>query len=90
MLFSCNESQEMYGLLDTDLSHIKPNYEQMIKGGHIKVTDMGIQSKKVNVILFYLCFIKMLCVRWLMMKTVEIIIEKMSPSTCLYKFQIEH
>lgn len=52
MLFSCNESQEMYGLLDTDLSHIKPNYEQMIKGGHIKVTDMGIQSKKVNVIFF--------------------------------------
>lgn len=43
----------MYGLLDTDLSHIKPNYEQMIKGGHIKVTDMGIQSKKVNVIFFY-------------------------------------
>ncbi|KAL1448503.1 hypothetical protein WDU94_005617, partial [Cyamophila willieti] len=48
VLFTCNESQDQYGLIDTDLSHIKPNYEQMIKGGHIKVTDMGIQSSGSN------------------------------------------
>lgn len=33
----------MYGLVNTDLTQIKPNYEAMIKGGTLKVTDMGIQ-----------------------------------------------
>ncbi|CAH1102432.1 unnamed protein product [Psylliodes chrysocephalus] len=33
----------MYGLLNSDLTQIKPNYEAMIKGGLLKVTDMGIQ-----------------------------------------------
>lgn len=26
-----------------DLLMIKPNYEAMIKGGHLKVTEMGVQ-----------------------------------------------
>ncbi|XP_063912714.1 set1/Ash2 histone methyltransferase complex subunit ASH2 isoform X2 [Zophobas morio] len=34
---------QMYGLVNTDLTHIRPNYEAMIKGGTLKVTDMGIQ-----------------------------------------------
>lgn len=33
----------MYGLINTDLTHIKPNYEGMIRSGTLKVTDMGIQ-----------------------------------------------
>lgn len=33
----------LYGLVNTDLMQIKPNYEAMIKGGTLKVTDMGIQ-----------------------------------------------
>lgn len=32
----------MFGLVCTDLTVIKPNYEAMIKGGQLKVTDMGI------------------------------------------------
>ncbi|ENN81900.1 hypothetical protein YQE_01718, partial [Dendroctonus ponderosae] len=34
---------QMYGLMNTELTHIKPNYEAMIKGGTLKVTEMGIQ-----------------------------------------------
>lgn len=33
----------MYGLLNFDLTLIKPNYDSMIKSGMLKVTDMGIQ-----------------------------------------------
>ncbi|GJQ74715.1 putative zinc ion binding protein [Trypoxylus dichotomus] len=33
----------MYGLVCSDLTQIKPNYEAMIKGGMLRVTDMGIQ-----------------------------------------------
>lgn len=34
---------QMYGLLNSDLTQIKPNYEAMIRGGSLKVTDMGVQ-----------------------------------------------
>jgi Set1/Ash2 histone methyltransferase complex subunit ASH2 len=37
---------QMYGLINTDLTQIRPNYEAMIKGGYLKVTDMGIQHGK--------------------------------------------
>lgn len=37
----------MYGLLNLDLTHIKPNYDSMIKSGMLKVTDMGIQHGKL-------------------------------------------
>ena len=49
---------QMYGLVNTDLTHIRPNYEAMIKGGTLKVTDMGIQHGKeavkpnLNLVLF--------------------------------------
>nr|CAD7399030.1 unnamed protein product [Timema cristinae] len=47
-LFTCEELpvdniHPMYGLLASNLMQIKPNYEAMIRGGHLKVTDMGIQ-----------------------------------------------
>lgn len=37
---------QMYGLANTDLMQIRPNYEAMIKGGTLRVTDMGIQHGK--------------------------------------------
>lgn len=33
-----------YGLVSSDLITIKPNYEAMIKGGTLKVTDIGVQQ----------------------------------------------
>lgn len=39
---------QMYGLMNTDLTQIRPNYEAMIKGGTLKVTDMGIQHGKLS------------------------------------------
>lgn len=41
-----NGSQS-YKLL-IDISQIKPNYEAMIKGGHLKVTETGIQPSKLG------------------------------------------
>lgn len=38
---------QMYGLLNSDLTQIKPNYEAMIRGGSLKVTDMGVQHGKL-------------------------------------------
>lgn len=31
----------MYGLTINDLTQIKPNYEAMVKGGTLKITDEG-------------------------------------------------
>ena len=39
---------QLYGLANTDLTQIKPNYDAMIKGGTLKVTEMGIQHGKIN------------------------------------------
>ncbi|KAF5273018.1 hypothetical protein FQR65_LT04760 [Abscondita terminalis] len=43
---SINDGQ-MYGLLCNDLTQIRPNYEAMIRGGTLRVTDMGIQHVPV-------------------------------------------
>nr|CAD7568241.1 unnamed protein product [Timema californicum] len=47
-MFLCKDtshdgSQPLYGLLGLQLTQIKPNYEAMIKGGHLRITEMGIQ-----------------------------------------------
>ncbi|XP_069680550.1 set1/Ash2 histone methyltransferase complex subunit ASH2 [Periplaneta americana] len=52
-LFACEETagdgnQPLFGLLAPELTQIKPNYEAMIRGGHLKVTDMGIQHGGVK------------------------------------------
>ncbi|KDR18916.1 set1/Ash2 histone methyltransferase complex subunit ASH2 isoform X1 [Zootermopsis nevadensis] len=52
-LFVCEEvasdgNHPLFGLLAPDLTQIKPNYEAMIRGGHLKVTDMGIQHGGVK------------------------------------------
>ncbi|KAF5276970.1 hypothetical protein FQR65_LT16110 [Abscondita terminalis] len=46
ILFVFEESAsdgQMYGLLCNDLTQIRPNYEAMIRGGTLRVTNMGIQ-----------------------------------------------
>lgn len=35
------ESQQMFGLVTNDLTQIKPNYEAMVKGGTLRITDEG-------------------------------------------------
>lgn len=52
-LFICEEgagdgAHPLFGLLASELTQIKPNYEAMIRGGHLKVTDMGIQHGGVK------------------------------------------
>ncbi|XP_046392588.1 set1/Ash2 histone methyltransferase complex subunit ASH2 isoform X1 [Ischnura elegans] len=37
-----------FGFLSMELTQIKPNYEAMIRGGHLKVTDMGIQHVPIS------------------------------------------
>lgn len=44
---------QIFGLLSTDLTQIKPNYEAMIKGGTLRITDMGIQHGNLK---FRFCF----------------------------------
>lgn len=39
---------QMYGLICSDLTQIRPNYEAMIKGGILKVTEMGVQQVPVT------------------------------------------
>lgn len=40
---------QMYGLVNSELMQIKPNYEAMIRGGTLRVTDMGIQHGTIVV-----------------------------------------
>lgn len=45
ILFVFEDSPEgqLYGLVNIDLTHVRPNYDHMIKSGTLKVTEMGIQ-----------------------------------------------
>lgn len=48
-----DNGSQSYKLL-FDISQIKPNYEAMIKGGHLKVTETGsIQPGMFNINIFY-------------------------------------
>lgn len=43
-LFSYEETPDkgqMYGLLTMDLTQIKPNYDAMVKGGTLRISDDG-------------------------------------------------
>lgn len=35
------DGQQMFGLCINDLTQIKPNYEAMVKGGTLRITDEG-------------------------------------------------
>lgn len=37
----------MFGLVSANLGNIKPNYDAMIKGGSLKITDEGITQGKL-------------------------------------------
>lgn len=39
---STSEGQ-LFGLASPELTSIKPNYEAMIKNGHLRATEMGLQ-----------------------------------------------
>lgn len=45
LLFTTEEGSDgqNFGLVCTDLTQIKPNYEAMIKGGTLRITETGIQ-----------------------------------------------
>lgn len=43
---STNSSETTFGLLNSDITQVKPNYEAMLKGGHLKMTEMGVQPGK--------------------------------------------
>lgn len=42
-VFTCDDivEQQIFGLASNDLSQIKPNYEAMVKGGAIRISDDG-------------------------------------------------
>lgn len=50
------DSQQMFGLVTNDLTQIKPNYEAMVKGGTLRITDEGYAQGNVSQIfvLFFL------------------------------------
>lgn len=46
--FEGNDDVQMFGLLVKDLTQIKPNYEAMVKGGSLRITDDGYaQGKRI-------------------------------------------
>lgn len=64
-LFTIDENNtdgQLFGLTTPDLVLIKPNYEAMIKGGQIKITEMGVQHigtfnlKSINTVKFIIIF----------------------------------
>lgn len=55
-IFSYEETVEqgqMYGLLSGDLTQIKPNYEAMVKGGTLRITDDGYAQGKLFLVFFF-------------------------------------
>lgn len=70
MLFTCEETPEgiqLYSLLAPELTQIKPNYEAMIRGGHLKVTDMGIQHGRWGFCIYLCIDIFTLCIAFTVM-----------------------
>lgn len=43
---SNEENPQSFGLFDKDLTQIKPNYEAMVKGGSLRITDDGYAQSK--------------------------------------------
>lgn len=53
-MFSYEETADkgqMYGLIILDLTQIKPNYDAMVKGGTLRISDDGYaQGKNITVL----------------------------------------
>lgn len=49
-VFTCEDTveQQIFGLASTDLAQIKPNYEAMVRGGTLRITDDGYAQGKLN------------------------------------------
>lgn len=49
-VFTCEDAveQQIFGLASTDLAQIKPNYEAMVRGGTLRITDDGYAQGKSN------------------------------------------
>lgn len=47
-----DDSQQVFGLVTNDLTQIKPNYEAMVKGGTLRITDEGYAQGKLSQIFF--------------------------------------
>lgn len=47
-VFTCDDivEQQIFGLTSTDLAQIKPNYEAMVKGGALRISDDGCAQGK--------------------------------------------
>jgi len=55
-LFTMNESTtegQLFGLASPELTSIKPNYEAMIKNGHLRATEMGLQHVGEHLIVMF-------------------------------------
>lgn len=39
--FEDGSDSQMFGLVTNDLTQIRPNYEAMVKGGTLRITDEG-------------------------------------------------
>lgn len=55
-LFACDDiaKQQIFGLLSTDLAQIKPNYEAMVKGGTLRISDDGYtQGKSITIFISF-------------------------------------
>lgn len=52
-----DDTQQVFGLVTNDLTQIKPNYEAMVKGGTLRITDEGYAQGKLFQIFssFFLC-----------------------------------
>lgn len=55
-LSDCN-----YGLLSLELANIRPNYEAMVRSGHLKPTDMTGTSTFFNYLQLYGIFQMAMC-----------------------------
>lgn len=56
VLFSFEEGLEngpMFGLINNDLLEIKPNYDAMIKGGSLKITEEGLTQSEFKIIFLF-------------------------------------
>jgi len=44
---------QLFGLASPELTSIKPNYEAMIKNGHLRATEMGLQHVGEHLIVMF-------------------------------------
>lgn len=43
-----SDNEQMFGLVTNDLTQIRPNYEAMVKGGTLRITDEGYAQGNIS------------------------------------------